>query len=242
VVGAQVQVVDDGTHIVIDAQQNCMPGHGVPPPTLPIVLPHVQRPLPHVSMAPHATPHAPQLLVLEARLTQVADAEQQSGVPPVQASAPGPPIGPPEPHWQRPLEHISPMPHALPHAPQFAASELVFTQLAPQHVWPAAHARPLPVEPWVLPHSQRPEAAHVSPVPHIALQPPQLDVVVMSVSQPPPAEQSPQPELQLPTAHMYDAHVAVAWGCEHIVVQEPQYVSVLSCCSQPFESDPSQLP
>lgn len=50
---------------------------------------------------------------------------------------------------QRPAEHVCPVPHTVPQAPQFEASVMVFVHCVPQNVWfagqvhePVAQERP----------------------------------------------------------------------------------------------------
>src|SRR5690606_34800835 len=80
----------------------------------------------------------------------------------VQARAVGP-----EPHTQVPPWHVSPVPHARPHMPQFAASLFRSTQPDPQHAWPVTQGPP------VLPHWQTPPR-QLSPIPQRTPTPPQL--------------------------------------------------------------------
>jgi hypothetical protein len=59
-----------------------------------------------------------------------------------------------------PAEHKRPAPQVLPHVPQFAPSEAVFTQSAPQAARPPAQTHAPP--------------EHIWPVPQVLPQPPQL--------------------------------------------------------------------
>jgi hypothetical protein len=65
-----------------------------------------------------------------------------------------------EPHVQAPRTHDSPLAQVVPHAPQLAAVVPRSTQVAPQHVSPAAQLPPLvPADPQA---TQAPEAPHTS--------------------------------------------------------------------------------
>jgi hypothetical protein len=75
-------------------------------------------------------------------------------------------------------------------------------------------------------------------------QPPQLESVVRSVSQPLEwvPSQLPQSESQLVMRQLPVEHSSPACGSEQAVPQEPQLLRVVSVCSQPLESWPSQSP
>jgi len=62
-------------------------------------------------------------------------------------------------HWHAPLWQVCPVPHALPHAPQFCGSELPFTHADPHAICgaPQVAAPPVPVAP-PEPDGAQPEA------------------------------------------------------------------------------------
>src|SRR5262245_37229043 len=100
-----------------------------------------------------------------------------------------------EPHLVRPapqlvphteLEQTCPLGHALPHAPQFIASEVMLTHAVPHFVKPAAH--------WHTP------AVHVWPVVHAVVHEPQCASSVCRSTHAPEHEVSPPEQPALPAS------------------------------------------
>ena|SRR5579859_2571024 len=111
-----------------------------------------------VSPGLQALPQLPQLLVDACKLAQ-PDGQQVSPMEQIW------PL-----HLQAPFMHDSPLPHALPQAPQLALSEVRSTQLpcaASQQIFGAAHGcvpqGQLPLLEQPLPAQQRPPAPQSSP-------------------------------------------------------------------------------
>jgi len=65
---------------------------------------------------------------------------------------------------------------------------------------------------------------------------PQWAAVLSAVSQPAALVQSPKPLLHPAIAQVPVAQVAVAFGCEHVIPQPPQFEFVLVAVSQPSVS------
>ena len=117
-------------------QQLWEPKHAAPPPTEPVVPPHVHAPDAQVSPAPQATPQAPQCA---SSLDVVAQPEAPQHVSDAPHAAPAPSLPASGPQEQRPLEQVSPAPHVTPQPPQWLSSALGSTQPPSHHVRPAAH-------------------------------------------------------------------------------------------------------
>jgi hypothetical protein len=89
-----------------------------------------------------------------------------------------------------------------------------------------------------------PEQVRASLTPQAALQAPQWVLLVSGVSQPLLAlpSQLPQPGLQAPRVQVPEPQLAAALVRLHVTLQPPQWVLLVSACSQPLASLASQLP
>lgn len=200
--------------------------HGDPPPEVPVVVPHAQRPIAsQVSLVPQETPQSPQFVV--------EYAVSHHGAPPAQSSRP-------ELHTQARETQVAPVPQLFPHAPHVVLLSRLASQ--PLASLPSQLANPgLQLPMWQDPPEQLAVAfvrVHATP------QPPQSLVVSSGRSQPSASLplQSSKRLLQVWMAHVRVAHVAVAFAREHPVPQLPQSLVVLSGRSQPLLTLPSQLP
>ena len=104
---------------------------------------------------------------------------------------------------QRPIVHVVPLLHTVPHAPQLRAFEARLTQAPPQLVSIAPHVVP-----------QRPPE-HICPLVHAVPHAPQFMGLELMSTQTPPQSRWPAGQLQWPAAHV----------CEpvHAVPHAPQF-------------------
>ena len=182
----------------------------------------------HLRLAPQACPQLAQLLLV-----------------PRVVSQPGWELQSPKPSWQLTIVHWPFVQAAfalakaqlLPHAPQFATSVLVSTQLVPHLVGAEAVQSethvccPLTVEQSgvAVPHA----------VPHF----PQLEVVLSWVSQSGLlVSQFPQPAAQVTGPHAPLRQAALPFITAQLLPQAPQLLAVLSCVSHPGAAVQSPKP
>ncbi len=178
-------------------------------------------------------PQVPQFVRL------VSEVSQPSAATPLQSPKPGahaPSVHVPDEQLSAAFGRL----HETPQPPQFvrvlsAVSQPVLS-MPSQFPAPLLHERiaQLPV-------------AHVAVAPareQGTSHPPQLVSVRMERSQPSDAVplQSSYPELQETTSHEPVAQLSLAFASAQLVPQPPQFTSVVSDVSQPFELVPSQLP
>lgn len=144
---------------------------------------------------------------------------------------------------QLPVAHVGValgVEHGAPHVPQSVSVVVLVSQpladTPSQFPNPLAHEERLQDRPA---HDETP-LGWLQVIPHIA----QLASVSSGVSQPFESmpSQSPKPELQVTIWQLPDAQLAVALARVHGAPQAVQWLSVLSCVSQPLPPLPSQLP
>lgn len=193
-------------------------------------------PLPHDSAAlarSQITPQPPQFVSV------FVEVSQPLPVPPSQFAKPALQVV----SVQVPDAQLSPafgMSQPSPQPPQFVSELSAVSQpLASspsQFAKPALHVSSVQLP---LPHD---EAAFDSE--HIVPQLPQLAAVLSAVSQPFAASPSQlaKPLLQLETAQAPAVHASTEFARLQMVPQVPQFATVLSAVSQPFDESPSQLP
>jgi hypothetical protein len=201
--------------------------------------PGLQVPIAHVPAAQlalafgneHVMPHPPQSFT---SLPRVAVSQPSAGLP---LQSPQPLAHAPTTH--APAEHAFTVTcgsaHAPAQLPQWLTSVCSFTQLPEQLVSPAPHVVVhVPLE-------------HTVPPGHTLPHEPQLPLFARTLISQPFAglpSQSAKPGLQVPIAHVPAAHVALAFGNEHVMPQPPQLLASLArvAVSQPSAALPLQSP
>jgi zinc transporter ZupT len=181
----------------------------------------------------HMTPHAPQWLsVLSACSQPLASFMSQLPYPALHVAI-----------WQVPVEQVAvafAREHMTPHAPQWlsvlSGCSHPLASFMSQLPYPALH-----VAIWQVPVEQ---VAVAFAREHMTPHPPQWLSVLSGCSHPLASfmSQLPYPALHIAIWQVPVEQVAVAFAREHMTPHAPQWLSVLSACSQPLASFMSQLP